>query len=159
VDRRCAHTRDHRHQGTESAFGEGYPVAPVAHEPIPRRMSTCGAARERAANGRVGLRDAHRQRRLGDGELSNCYQSLLSAACKLLILWWAQQDSNLRLPPCEGGTLPLSYAPQEPPQRAAMALRLSYVPRIAFPLPTIKPVSGCRLGEPLVVRKWLKMPW
>jgi hypothetical protein len=20
----------------------------------------------------------------------------------LLILWWAQQDSNLRLPPCEG---------------------------------------------------------
>src|SRR6202034_1877102 len=31
---------------------------------------------------------------------------------KLVILWWAQQDSNLRLPPCEGGTLPLSYAPQ-----------------------------------------------
>src|ERR1700679_1082379 len=30
---------------------------------------------------------------------------------KLLISWWAQQDSNLRLPPCEGGTLPLSYAP------------------------------------------------
>jgi hypothetical protein len=27
---------------------------------------------------------------------------------KLLILWWALQDSNLRLPPCEGGTLPLS---------------------------------------------------
>ena len=25
--------------------------------------------------------------------------------------WWARQDSNLRLPPCEGGTLPLSYAP------------------------------------------------
>jgi len=23
------------------------------------------------------------------------------ACCKLLILWWAQQDSNLRLPPCE----------------------------------------------------------
>ncbi len=32
---------------------------------------------------------------------------------KVLILWWAQQDSNLRLPPCEGGTLPLSYAPAE----------------------------------------------
>jgi hypothetical protein len=28
------------------------------------------------------------------------------------VLWWAQQDSNLRLPPCEGGTLPLSYAPR-----------------------------------------------
>ena len=28
------------------------------------------------------------------------------------VFWWAQQDSNLRLPPCEGGTLPLSYAPQ-----------------------------------------------
>ena len=25
--------------------------------------------------------------------------------------WWAVQDLNLRLPPCEGGTLPLSYAP------------------------------------------------
>lgn len=28
-------------------------------------------------------------------------------------LFWAQQDLNLRLPPCEGGTLPLSYAPAE----------------------------------------------
>src|SRR5277367_3150504 len=28
-----------------------------------------------------------------------------------MLIWWAQQDSNLRLPPCEGGTLPLSYAP------------------------------------------------
>jgi hypothetical protein len=28
--------------------------------------------------------------------------SFLDLACKLLILWWAQQDSNLRLPPCEG---------------------------------------------------------
>jgi hypothetical protein len=27
---------------------------------------------------------------------------------KLKILWWALQDLNLRLPPCEGGTLPLS---------------------------------------------------
>jgi hypothetical protein len=25
-----------------------------------------------------------------------------------LVRWWALQDSNLRLPPCEGGTLPLS---------------------------------------------------
>ena len=32
---------------------------------------------------------------------------------KLLKGWWAQQDSNLRLPPCEGGTLPLSYAPAQ----------------------------------------------
>jgi hypothetical protein len=29
--------------------------------------------------------------------------------CLIFIdLWWALQDSNLRLPPCEGGTLPLS---------------------------------------------------
>lgn len=35
----------------------------------------------------------------------------LGTASNLLIGWWAQQDSNLRLPPCEGGTLPLSYAP------------------------------------------------
>ncbi len=34
-----------------------------------------------------------------------------SCTAKLLNFWWAQQDSNLRLPPCEGGTLPLSYAP------------------------------------------------
>ncbi len=27
------------------------------------------------------------------------------------IVWWAQQDLNLRLLPCEGSTLPLSYAP------------------------------------------------
>lgn len=27
------------------------------------------------------------------------------------VLWWAQQDLNLRLLPCEGNTLPLSYAP------------------------------------------------
>jgi hypothetical protein len=26
----------------------------------------------------------------------------------IMCLWWALQDSNLRLPPCEGGTLPLS---------------------------------------------------
>jgi hypothetical protein len=32
-------------------------------------------------------------------------------------MWWAQQDSNLRLPPCEGGTLPLSYAPGADGQR------------------------------------------
>ena len=32
-------------------------------------------------------------------------------ASNQVIFWWAQQDSNLRLPPCEGGTLPLSYAP------------------------------------------------
>ena len=38
------------------------------------------------------------------------------AVAKLLILWWAQQDSNLRLPPCEGGTLPLSYAPMDLPR-------------------------------------------
>jgi hypothetical protein len=50
-------------------------------------------------------------------------------ACKLLILWWAQQDSNLRLPPCEGGTLPLSYAPWS----RGMLLRLSYASRITSP--------------------------
>jgi len=32
-------------------------------------------------------------------------QSFLNSS-KLLILWWAQQDSNLRLPPCEGGVKP-----------------------------------------------------
>jgi hypothetical protein len=59
--------------------------------------------------------------------------------CKLLILWWAQQDSNLRLPPCEGGTLPLSYAPLESPQiDCAWLLRLSCVSRIASPLLAIK---------------------
>jgi len=35
------------------------------------------------------------------------------------VAWWAQQDSNLRLPPCEGGTLPLSYAPRIAARRRA----------------------------------------
>jgi hypothetical protein len=43
----------------------------------------------------------------GIGSPSNDLRKLLN----LIRLWWAQQDSNLRLPPCEGGTLPLSYAP------------------------------------------------
>jgi hypothetical protein len=29
-----------------------------------------------------------------------------------LVISWAQQDLNLRLQPCEGCTLPLSYAPE-----------------------------------------------
>src|SRR5260364_99099 len=33
---------------------------------------------------------------------------------------WAVQESNLRLPPCEGGTLPLSYPPQSIVQRLAL---------------------------------------
>jgi hypothetical protein len=32
------------------------------------------------------------------------HQVTSEAMAKLLILWWAQQDSNLRLPPCEGIT-------------------------------------------------------
>ena len=49
--------------------------------------------------------------------------------CKLfnfIRLWWAQQDSNLRLPPCEGGTLPLSYAP---------GTRLESIPLELIPTP------------------------
>jgi hypothetical protein len=30
---------------------------------------------------------------------------------QLAVLWWAQRDLNPRLRPCEGRTLPLSYAP------------------------------------------------
>lgn len=40
-----------------------------------------------------------------------CLDSLDFIGCLRIGKWWAQQDSNLRLPPCEGGTLPLSYAP------------------------------------------------
>ena len=40
-----------------------------------------------------------------------CLDSLDCIGCLRIGTWWAQQDSNLRLPPCEGGTLPLSYAP------------------------------------------------
>ena len=29
------------------------------------------------------------------------------------VISWAQQDLNLRLQPCEGRTLPLSYAPED----------------------------------------------
>jgi hypothetical protein len=37
------------------------------------------------------------------------HQVSFASFAKLLILWWAQQDSNLRLPPCEGGTLRSFY--------------------------------------------------
>ena len=40
-----------------------------------------------------------------------CLDFLDRLGCLRIEKWWAQQDSNLRLPPCEGGTLPLSYAP------------------------------------------------
>jgi hypothetical protein len=64
----------------------------------------------------------------GVGGLSRLYDvtvtygngSLSCDLCKLFNFiedWWAQQDSNLRLPPCEGGTLPLSYAPDSPPKK------------------------------------------
>ena len=33
------------------------------------------------------------------------YQIARRRYCKLLIVWWALQDLNLRLPPCESGTL------------------------------------------------------
>jgi hypothetical protein len=55
--------------------------------------------------------------------LRNHYVRALLGFAKLLILWWAQQDSNLRLPPCEGGTLPLSYAPLISQQKTTEALR------------------------------------
>jgi hypothetical protein len=107
-----------RHEGTESWFSEGHPVAPAA---LARRSHGqrvhAGTARERATNGGNGLRSTYQWSRFPNGDLRiaiKCYQSLFETACKLLILWWAQQDSNLRLPPCEGGTLPLSYAPWEP---------------------------------------------
>jgi integrase len=32
---------------------------------------------------------------------AKCYQIPQKSGCKLLIRWWALQDSNLRLPPCE----------------------------------------------------------
>jgi len=57
-----------RHEGAAPRFSEGYPVALAALALILRPT--------RAANGRDGLRDAHRQRRLADGELSICYQML-----------------------------------------------------------------------------------
>src|SRR4051812_48830409 len=33
-------------------------------------------------------------------------------SCLGVATWWAQQGLNLRLRPCEGRTLPLSYAPE-----------------------------------------------
>ena len=38
--------------------------------------------------------------------MSRCRISLMFKG-----IWWAQQDSNLRLRPCKGGTLPPRYAP------------------------------------------------
>ena len=46
---------------------------------------------------------------------------------KLLILWWAHKDLNLGLPPCEGGTLPLSYAPILRTLDQQSSLRVNYI--------------------------------
>jgi hypothetical protein len=49
-----------------------------------------------------------RKERTRRRDLCVCYQMPREPTRKSLILWWALQDSNLRLPPCEDGTLPLS---------------------------------------------------
>ena len=105
--------------GAEDGFSEGHPGAPAAlDERTPPRTSTCRRFR-RACRQMVGSVYAMLDERRGGKNVDSddlpqnaTNASEADAACKLLILWWAQQDSNLRLPPCEGGTLPLSYAPQ-----------------------------------------------
>ena len=37
--------------------------------------------------------------------------ALITGGLSILKLWWARRVSNPRLLPCEGSTLPLSYAP------------------------------------------------
>ena len=71
------------------------------------------AAGKREGGGRLCLSNAGKEGGIDDSDdLQQKQQSdrlnLPLSQCKY---WWAQQDSNLRLPPCEGGTLPLSYAP------------------------------------------------
>jgi hypothetical protein len=60
------------------------------------------------------------------------HQVTMPGRPKLLILWWAQQDSNLRLPPCEGGTLPLSYAPLISQQKTMESSGVQFFQRISF---------------------------
>ncbi len=70
-----------------------------------------GVAGKRPGDGRIGVRKTQGRRGIEVGSLgfaTKCYQSTRTGVSKLLIPWWALQDSNLRLPPCEGGTLPLS---------------------------------------------------
>src|SRR6185437_13713048 len=69
---------------------------------------------------------------------------------KNLEFWWAQQDSNLRLPPCEGGTLPLSYAPRNPVGgtgvRVSSGDRSSPVQPASWPPLLMDAVAGPRLA-------------
>ena len=69
---------------------------------------------------------------------------------KLLILWWAQQDSNLRLPPCEGGTLPLSYAPQSRSLKAQKAQRSKLLVKNNI---TVRRLSNLRLAHANVAER------
>jgi hypothetical protein len=48
------------------------------------------------------LEKGGQEKNKSDDLQQNATNFLEDLACKLLILWWAQQDSNLRLPPCEG---------------------------------------------------------
>src|SRR5258707_13319720 len=82
-------------------------------------------ARTRAAELKTPARSALwvRRQRHRPGVGDTCVGPLDSQA----ETWWAQQDLNLRLRPCEGRTLPLSYAPQRssllPHSRAFRNLR------------------------------------
>jgi hypothetical protein len=68
---------------TGSLSPDRYPIAPAAlTSGYHRKRVHAGAARERAANGRDGFRDAQR-RRLPDGELGICCQMLPIASRNL----------------------------------------------------------------------------
>src|SRR5579863_5242198 len=66
-----------------------------------------GSAGQCSGEGRLGIPDAHERGESPRRDLKICYkmpQGLpWNPCCKSLIPWWALQDSNLRLPPCEGG--------------------------------------------------------
>ncbi len=81
---------------------------------------------------------------------TKCHKLVCGIPCKLLILWWAQQDSNLRLPPCEGGTLPLSYAPRGSLQKAIKGVRRDCIQRISS---TAVPGQNAHLEKAVTSKK------
>ncbi len=93
--RALRHVREHEGQAAHASLR----ISPMARVATPQLQNRRGAVRTLWRQD-----EAPRSRRSG---AARRVQWIPSAA----VFLWAQQGSNLRLRPCEGRTLPLSYAP------------------------------------------------
>ena len=124
--------------GPEHGFGEGHPSAHLRHSRPDTTANEYMQALPASVQQMVGsvylmlTKEARRKslKTVFCRFATKCHKLFNGTGCKSLILWWAQQDSNLRLPPCEGGTLPLSYAPNRSRRHRTSFRRIIFVKNI-----------------------------